>query len=276
MLITVARWLDKHEFLHYRLWEFSLRNCTRPFPYYYLFRVLLFHPVKAFRGFTRYQQLVRESNKQPLMGTQPLADLFQQGKINPRHFVLAPGFCLKPFDEKRKKAICPVGFFNHRCLVLEKSEMAAIDQQIWQKPCDGCSLGSLAQIAWRLKINFYILTSAMDIARDFFLPAIKSSGAGAGLFLLCRYSAEAFTWGLATAGIEGALITFASGDCLNHQDFTQADVGRKEKQTAVEPPLFNHLKTQLLHLGEKWSQREPLIASSYLLDKNIYRPNYRS
>jgi len=92
------------------------------------------------------------------------------------------------------------------------------------------------------------MTSAHDITNDLYLQAIKDNIARQGIFLLCPYSTEAFTWGLAISGIDGALITFCKGDCLNHQEFTQADIGFKDKQTFVEEFIFNKLTTELINI----------------------------
>ena len=62
-----------------------------------------------------------------------------------------------------------------------------------------------------------------------------------GLFFLCPYSAEPFTFGLATSGIPGTIITFCRGDCSNHEEWTRADLGIKNDQTFIEKQTLEYL-----------------------------------
>jgi len=275
VLVKFFQWLDRKEFLSYRLWEFSLRNLFRFFPYHFLFRVLLIHPLKALRGVSKYQKLVNESKRSDLYGTRILEDIFNQlktGMEDSCHFVLAPGFCMKPYEEEKGESTCPVGHFNHRCLVLEKPAMFLKDQNQWQQPCSNCNLGTLALLSANMKSDFYIMTSARDITNDLFLPAIKNRGARMGIFLLCPYSTEAFTWGLAISGIDGALTTFCKGDCLNHGDFTKADIGIKEKQTYIDEAIFDRLKTELTTLAQS-KDKKGQVHSHYINKNNVYKIN---
>jgi hypothetical protein len=278
MLTKFVQWLDRKEFLNYRLWEFSLSNSARLFPYYFLFRILFFHPVKATRGIFKYQKLVRKLNGDALLGTKKLDEIshsLKSGTIIFSRFFIAPGFCMKPYDEAKRISNCPIGHFNHRCLVLENLSMFLTEQQKWQQPCNECFLGTLAQLSVKLGANFYIMTSALDIARDLHLPAIKGNGAHSGIFLLCPYSTEAFSWGLATSGMDGSLITFCKGDCLNHEDFTKADIGIKEKQTFVEQTVFENLKTELENLAQSRDRKEE-EHFHYNYKNNVYEINNRA
>jgi hypothetical protein len=278
MLVRFVQRLDQKDFLNYRLWEFSLQNLVRFFPYYFLIRILFFFPVKATRGIFKYQKLIRKSNGDALLGTKKLPEIFQSlksGKIMFSRFIIAPGFCMKPYDETQRISNCPIGHFNHRCLVLEKQAMFLTEQQKWQQPCNKCFLGTLAQLSVKLGANFYIMTSALDIARDLYLPAIKGDGAQSGIFLLCPYSTEAFSLGLATSGINGALITFCKGDCLNHEDFTKADIGIKEKQTFVEQDVFNNLKAELENIVQLRDRKEHEHLH-YIYKNNVYKINNRA
>ena len=116
------------------------------------------------------------------------------------------------------------------------------------------------------------MTSAKDITTDLFLPAIRKKGPRWGIFMLCPYSTEAFSWGLALSGIEGALITFCKGDCLNHEDFTKADIGIKENQTFIEETQFDLLQTVLTNLAQINNRKEKNIAK-YIFRNNVYQVN---
>lgn len=268
-----AQWLDRIEFLHIRLWEFSLRNTKRFFSWYFLLRILLLHPLKAIRGLQQYRNLVINANKSQLNGSSNFPQiqklLLTKSNHAPR-FLIAFGFCMKPYDEDKGKTSCPVGHFNHNCIVLENSSLRNTNNENWPSPCKECTIGTLVQHAAKIRADFYIMTSALDIARDLFLPAIRGKGAQTGVFLLCPYSAEAFTLGMTTCGIHGTLITFCKGDCLNHQDFTLADKGFKTKQTFIEASLFKTLLGDFQTLNAGFSHTSA-YSIHYKKVKNVYR-----
>ena len=248
LLIKIAKNLDRKEYFSFRLWEFCLRNTVRFFPWYFLFAVLIRHPMTALHGFKHYRKLVQKSPGQALHGTIILSTIFpilRKNKKNNRRFILAPEFCMKPFDEEKRESVCPAGFFNHRCVIMERPDLLQQKQENWPEPCNRCNIGKLACLSARLHTDFYIMTSALDIAHDLFLPALQGTGAKMGLFLLCPYSAEAFTFGLATTGFKGALLTFCKGDCRNYEEFTRADIGIKKKQTFIEQRVFENLQKEL-------------------------------
>jgi len=272
LIVKFAQWLDRTEFLNIRLWEFSLRNTTRFFLWYFLLRVLLLHPLKALRGFQNYRKLVKNSDSQQLNGSSDLSEIRKyllSKSSNPRRFLIAPGFCMKPYDEVAAKPICPVGHFNHNCIVFDRPEMLKRKQINWPNPCNECSIGTLAQVGAELGANFYIMTSALDIAKDLFLPAIRGKGTNLGIFLLCPYSTEAFTLGLMASGIKGALLTFCKGACLDHEDFTKADKGVKSKQTFIEKSMFQNLlkKFRSLSMESVQHHTEPF---TYTKKNNVF------
>ena len=266
----LGHWLDRRLFLGYRLWEFSLRNTPRWFFWHYLFRVLLQHPVAAIRGLLEYRRYVRQSRGRPLHGTMTLEMLAQSPKHTDNPFVIAPGFCMKPYGESGSQLACPAGRFNHDCRMFERSAELSVPQKEWPQPCSDCRIGTLAQLASQLHADFYIMTSALDIARDLFLPALEREGARQGVFVLCAYSCEAFTFGLLVSGIKGALVTFCDGDCLNHQDFTEADKGVKPKQTFVEPDTLDSVMTTI----SEWNPSPIAIGDAdaeYVQNGNVYQ-----
>ena len=123
--VKIAKNLDRKEYFGFRLWEFCLRNTVRLFPWYFLFAVLIRHPLTALHGFKHYRKLVRESSGQELHGTINLSTLLRilRKKKNNERFILAPGFCMKPFDEEKRESVCPAGFFNHRCVIMDKPKL---------------------------------------------------------------------------------------------------------------------------------------------------------
>ncbi|MBN2411114.1 hypothetical protein JXQ31_05425 [candidate division KSB1 bacterium] len=271
-VVKIAKHLDRKEYFSFRLWEFCLRNTVRLFPWYFLFAVLIRHPLTALHGFWYYRNLVRNSPRQALHGTINLSSLIRtlrQNKKNGR-LILAPGFCMKPFDAVKRESICPAGFFNHRCAILDQPELLRQEQETWAEPCDRCNIGRLARLSAQIHADFYIMTSALDIAHDLFLPSLQGTGANMGIFLLCPYSAEAFTFGLTVTGMKGALITFCKGDCQNYEEFTRADIGIKKKQTFIEESDFEYLQNELAaDTGPAMSPSHRI--PSYSRKNNVYR-----
>ncbi|MBN2009053.1 hypothetical protein JW960_06890 [candidate division KSB1 bacterium] len=195
---------------------------------------------------------------------------FAASRSQNERLVIAPGFCMKPYDIDAKRCLCPAGHFNHRCLMAERSDFIQKAQLEWPLPCSSCDIGTLVHHAARIGADVYIMTSGVDIARDLYLPAAHGTGARLGLFFLCRYSMEAFTWGMLISGMQGAAIPFCMGDCLNHHDFTQADKGIKESQTHVDTNQWQNILTILKQLPGHQANNEVLfeyVKSVYLIMK---------
>ena len=234
MLKKYAARLDVRAFLGFRVWQFSLLNFRRAFPWYFLFRIILLHPIRSWKGLQRYRQLVKRANGGHIAGTTTLQSALLKKQENAASFLIAPGFCMKPYDYSKSRSICPAGHFNHACLLLDKGGITLFEPEKWPSPCSSCGIAPLVQLAAKHRADVYIMTSALDIARHVYLPAIRHRSPQAGLFFLCAYSTDAFTFGLALSGIEGALVKFCRGDCKNHEDWTKADIGFKRDQTFVE------------------------------------------
>ncbi len=267
-LFRFAAYLDQKAFLSTRLWSFSLHNIFRDFPYYFFWTALLQHPVRFWRGFRAYKHLVRTSNGFPLSGTMTFDDL---DCVQKQKFLIAPGFCMKPYDYEKGKSTCPVGHFNHECHLLNDITLLQHKEK-WPKSCSLCGIAPLAVDAVELQVDFYIMTSALDIARDVYLPALQNRGAQRGLFFLCPYSLEPFTVGMALAGMKGALVSFCQGDCKNHLEWTQADLGIKKNQTFVSPQVQQDVFAHLNHLKAIRGFREHV---AYDFDGHLYRARTR-
>jgi len=271
-MIKLVRWLDQKALCHYRLWEFSLRNFVRWFPWFFMLRVGLRHPILWMRGFAGYRRMVRETRDRPLSGHFPLHDiqrLFGLRKREGLRFIVAPGFCMKPYDKVHGASTCPSGHGNHDCFVLDHPALLQKEQSRWPAPCDRCNIGKLALAAFSLDADFYIMTSALDIARDLFIPAVEDTGARLGVFLLCPYTSEAFTFGMTISRMQGMILTFDEGNCMNHRDFTRADVGIKDQQTYIEQTVFERLLLELDRVGTS-KQMPDACQGEYKKVQNVY------
>lgn len=252
LLTRFTSYLDSQALWEIRLWQFMKNNLTRGFSWYFLFRGYLRFPLQAARGIKHYKGLVRQNHPKSLKGTLSQDDLFDFLHQNPQQkFLIAPGFCMKPYDSEHQQSMCPAGHFNHNCLLIENLSSSTLPA-----PCQQCGIAPLVQAAAKLGADVYIMTSALDIARDLFLPAMRTGEKYAGLFFLCPYSTEPFTFGLATAGIQGALVTFCHGACADHATWTRADKGVKNEQTFVKSQEFEHLLWNLekISSGKRYKQ----------------------
>ncbi|MBN1559362.1 hypothetical protein JW998_03885, partial [candidate division KSB1 bacterium] len=186
IFLRLAARIDEKAFLSFRLWQFSLRNIARHFFWHYLFHALLRHPVRAVAGARHYRRLVSQSHGAPLSGTldlQEFGDLPEAAKL-----LIAPGYCMKPYDYEKGRSVCPAGHFNHQCRLLDEATTLLRARERWPAPCRRCSVAPLAEKAAQMRADFYIMTSAMDIARDVYIPATRQKSVQYGLFFLCPYS----------------------------------------------------------------------------------------
>ena len=265
ILNRLAVYLDKKAFLSYRLWLFSAQNILRFFPYSYFFHAFLRYPHRFIRGVKTYRRLVQQSKGAPLAGTADFEHLLSLNEK--KRFLIAPGFCLKPYDSEKGRSTCPSGHFNHDCSLLNNAEILHHKEK-WPKPCKQCGIAPLAEKAAQVGADVYIMTSAIDIARHVYLPAMKGDGARYGLFFLCPYSLEPFTFGLATCGMHGVLVTFCHGDCANHMEWTQADIGIKNEQTKIAARDWQNIVDQLKKMKRNRPSQECM---EYTLERHIYR-----
>ena len=263
-MIKRAARLDAQTFLGFRTWQFSLLNAGRWFPWYFLLRIMVMHPTAAWRGLLRYRRLVRRSPGKEPVGTVPLAALIDKVRQREEPLLIAPGFCLKPYDYEKNRSICPAGHFNHRCILLENAANTVFQPSVWPAPCRKCGIATLVKIAAIHSADFYIMTSAIDIAQDVYLPAIRRRGPRLGLFFLCPYSVDPFTFGLAITGIKGALVQFCRGDCQTHAEWTDADRGLKNDQTAVDEKQWRSLVDDLVCTNDSKLQHVEVVREGNL------------
>ncbi len=262
----LAAFLDARAVMGIRLWQFSFNNLPRYFSWYFLVRVFMAFPLKALRGFLHYRNLVYRTQPNTLSGTLSQGEfLTRLSRESSTRLLITPGFCMKPYDDQKQMSLCPAGQFNHNCLLIQRINNLSADE--WPSPCQQCGVAPLVQVAAKLGADVYIMTSALDIARDLFVPAMKASPT-LGLFFLCPYSTEPFTFGLATAGIPGTLVTFCRGACNDHASWTRADKGVKNEQTFVHSPKFQQLWQDLEKIANRLRYKQE---TRYEQINNIYR-----
>ncbi len=208
------RYLDKHSFLGFKVWEFSFRSLSRPYGLWFLRRVVLRHPLATLRGLLRYRRLVREG----LLGGP--VNLFNSGDGpdllgEPGNLIIAPGYCQKPFG-------CPAGRFSPACIL--------------PHPCpEDCSIKEIISAGLKLGARVYVMTSALRIGQDVLLPALERRGPSRILAFVCPYSLHPFILACLICGLEGVVLTFARGACADYKAWLRADRGIKPEQTSIGP-----------------------------------------
>lgn len=214
-MMRIFEWLDDIRFLNIQVWDFSFRSLGTDYGRDFLTRVIFRHPLVTLAAIGRYRKHYKSARE----GSS------SDWKGGPRSIVGA-GFCLKPLSPA-----CISGRSNHDCFFFERNLQH--NHQKTPECCKHCKIREIGEGALEMGSNLYIMTSALDILYDMFLPALEENRFTDGLFTMCRYSFEPFKLALLVSGIEGKLFPFETGDCRDHAAWLQADTGNKDEQTAL-------------------------------------------
>lgn len=255
-------YLDRILFLNINLWDFSYHSFFKEYARLFFFRVILKHPIKTARGLKKYRHFIRKQETIFTKYKQYLSipdegiflERIKRQKIKP---LVGLGFCLKPKTEEASS--CPSGRANHHCFYLEKGKAQAI--------CFQCSIYQISKKCLERGCSIYIMTSAKDIARDFFIPQIRSGKFPSAILLLCPYSIQAIIPPLFICDTSGFLLAYNSGYCRDYQQWLSADRGKKEEMTAINKPSWE----KLLDLLSKSACAEPR-AQHFRREGNIFYP----
>jgi hypothetical protein len=215
-------WFDQRQVGGFRLWDFGRRSLGREYGWVFLWHAVMRHPVQFARGLRQYRRLIKSG----LAGREVYAHGEGLKWGRGAETIVGVGFCLKPIDPP-----CPSGRANHDCQYFEQRLHRAGGRMA--AGCARCKIRQHGLEALSQGCHFYIMTSALDIWRDLFLPALQDRRFRRGVFALCRYSFDPFLLPLLMANMEYALIPFASGDCRDYETWLQADVGIKDTQTVM-------------------------------------------
>jgi hypothetical protein len=237
--MKLLEWLDQHEFLNIRIWDFSCRSLLAAYGSAFFTKAALRHPIKTVRGFRRYQCLIESGLSRQEIYTNMSGRKWEGGQDS----IVGVGFCLKPLDPP-----CPSGRSNHNCHFFEHN----LHLQSGKIPdgCARCGIRKYGLLALGKGSGFYIMTSAIDILHDLFLPALQKQSYQTGLFALCRFSFDPFVLPLLMADMKYALFPFESGDCRDYDTWSKADVGIKNEQTVIAHQNQNLIQSLLSSFDE--------------------------
>lgn len=199
---------------HWELFKFCWSSLWREYGLAFITRVVLPHPLRTVKGFSRYMRSNEKLEIPPAI------------EKNPAKSVVGLGFCLKPINP-----VCVSGRPNHDCYYLEN--ILQFEHMEMPECCRSCLIREVGTLAVSEGYHFYIMTSAHDILFDMFLPALKSKRFTSAYLGLCRYSMAPFQIAMLIVGLKGHLIPYRKGDCLDYKSWRQADIGQKDEQTEL-------------------------------------------
>jgi len=222
--------MDETAFMGFNAWDFCVRSLAKPYGRLFLRSVILRHPLRTLSGLWLYRKRLRSLKQTDIapMGMDP--EERSRDSISNGDLLVGMGFCQKPLDPP-----CPAGRFNHRCLLLEQPLSPSIPEA-----CIACPIRETAFRGIRAGASIYIMTSAIDIARDLLLPNHRSSYSRYFL-TICPYSIPPMTLAMSICGLRGLVFAFDRGDCLDYTAWLNADTGAKSEQTFLSSPAREKL-----------------------------------
>lgn len=261
--------LDKSSFLGLDIWDFSLRSLRTRYGHAFLSRIVLRHPLKTLAGYRAYRRLAparSEGDDITALFEGSEEDFISRMVTSGADLLMAVGFCLKPLAPQ-----CPAGRPNHDCVYLDGLDLRR-QREISHSACRRCAIKEIGTKALLAGASMHIMTSALDIAYDVMIPAIERDRFRNTIMCLCPYSVQAIALPLIICGIEGFLISYASGNCLDYEQWLLADEGVKNEMTALSAPAHGRL-TILLGAAAREREKEGRHLVRFVRQGNIYVPS---
>ena len=229
-------WLDARAALGIDVWEFSARSLARAYGRVFLRTVMFRYPRRTWAGLREYARHVRPGRRADLawVGAPPDPKAWAE-ELAGQEWVVGMGFC-------QKDLACPVGRFNHRCLLLER-----FLEPDWPAVCEKCPVRQVALHALPAGAGLHLMTSAEDIAGDLLLPGLERRVPNRWVLVICPYSIAPISLAMVISGLRGWLLAYHQGDCRDYATWLKADTGTKPEQTAL--PAGS--QTRLLELLER-------------------------
>ena len=267
--------LDEKAFLGLQVWDFSFRSLPHRYGSAFLKKVVFRHPLRTLSGLLAYRRLVhsgRGTDEMTCLFSGTEKDFQRQVAEGEGNFLVAVGFCQKPMREAGHGDECPVGRFNHRCLYLAQLDLSQPEGGPIPPVCHSCEIKAIGTRALQAGADMHIMTSALDIAYDIFVPTLERGRFETAIFCVCPYSVQPMALPLLICGIEGLVVRFDSGYCADYSQWSLADRGIKDDRTHLSPQAHNKI---LDFLDGVVTLRADLGKPSYRrfqLEGNIYVP----
>lgn len=242
--------LDKLNFLGFRIWNFGLRSLNRDYSWFFLFKIIFKYPLNSLKGFFAYKKFCKSIDQispQQIYSDISIDELIKRTKNDRSSLLVAMGYCQRPLKTDNQPLNCPSKRFSHECYFVENYGRFA------QTPaaCSICEIKPIAESAIQAGASFHIMTSALDIAKYIFLPALERQRFRYVIMFICPYSILPIALPLFSCGIKFIIIPYATGDCRNYGEFVRADVGIKPTRTFPLKENYDLILDLLKRLNQK-------------------------
>jgi len=236
ILHSLGQALDERRWLGFSIWTFALYSLNQRYGHAFLRRALLRHPHRALQGLLACRRfLAQESRWGELVpiGVADARELWMSAAEAGPHFLVGLGFCQKPGGLDDRRLACPAGRFNHECHYLEQLDADYPTVGLRNPACQQCTIRVLGTAALYAGASVYIMTTALEIAEDFLLPALTRNRFVAALLTLCPYSVEPIALPLLICGLQAGIATYDQGACMDYDQWLRADRGDKPERTSL-------------------------------------------
>ncbi len=218
---------DRLHFLRFSIWDFSFQSLKQQYGRDFIRHIILRHPIKTAKGIIGYQIAKEKNKKADTDGRQFQFPIPSTPLVMDRDPIVGVGYCMKP-----DTPACISGKGNHNCWFFESGAYLKENPPL-PDSCAICPIRKIGLQSFAAGCHYYIMTSAIDILYDLYLPALNKRTFRKGLFTLCRYSFEPFAIACSIAELEGVMLPFSKNDCADYKTWLHADDGFKEEQTEL-------------------------------------------
>jgi hypothetical protein len=271
----MLRKLDERAFLGFQVWDFSFKSLSHRYGSAFLKKVVFPHPLRTLLGLLAYRRLVHGDRTRG-----DITYLFSEAQEDFQHtvaegegnFLVAVGFCQKPMRGAVHGDGCPMGRFNHRCLYLSQLNLFQSEGRSIPSACHSCEIRGIGTRALRAGADMHIMTSALDIAHDIFVPALERRRFKTAILCVCPYSVQPIALSLLICAIEGFVVQFHSGYCADYSQWSLADKGVKDERTLLSPQAHSKILDFLDGVAALRAELGKPSYHRFQLEGNIYVP----
>jgi len=118
----------------------------------------------------------------------------------------------------------------------------------------------------------HIMTSALDIAHDIFVPTLERGRFKTAILCVCPYSVQPMALPLLICSIEGFVVQFNSGYCADYSQWSLADRGIKDDRTLLSPQAHSKILGFLDGIAALRAELGKPSYHRFQLEGNIYVP----
>ena len=271
----LLRKLDEKAFLGFRVWDFSFRSLPHRYSRAFLKEVVFRHPLRTLSGLLAYRRLVHGDRRRgdiTYLFSGAEKDFQRRVVEGEGSFLVAVAFCQKPMREAGHGDECPVGRFNHHCLYLAQLDLSRIEERSLPPACRDCGIRMIGTKALQAGADVHIMTSALDIAHDIFVPSLERGRFKTATLCVCPYSVQPMALPLLICGIEGFVVQFHRGHCADYSQWSLADRGIKDNRTLLSQESYTKILDFLDSVATLRAEMGKPLHHRFQAEGNIYVP----